>query len=247
MTNRGRHLRRFLACSAALPLVAEFPAVAQTASAGAAAATKVVKTKPPKENGKKPAPLKPDRVLRARAGLTTPSWGNIRTFWGEEIAPRDTGIEVYVDFFFDKPKSTGKKVIHKTTKPDLDKLLRGILDALTGVAYVDDSQVIRSAQSKQFGSPARAEVKVVYVEQRAAQADGVFVGNCSVESTTEEVTPSNAFLHLLWLFCYPYPLVLVRSKLPRGLLVSCLRVRWRCTARVARNPASFARRPRTKQ
>lgn len=27
--------------------------------------------------------------------------------------------------------------------PDLDKLVRGVLDALTGVCYVDDSQVVK--------------------------------------------------------------------------------------------------------
>lgn len=104
-------------------------------------------------------------------------------------APREVGIEIYVDFFFDKPKSTSKKVIHKTTKPDLDKLLRGVLDALTGVAYVDDSQVIRSGQSKQFGSPARAEIKVVTVEQRTAKADGVSGDKCSAMSNPEKVIP----------------------------------------------------------
>lgn len=71
------------------------------------------------------------------------------------------GVEVHVDFFFDKPKSAPKKVTEKTTKPDIDKLLRGILDALTGIAYVDDAQVVRSSQSKQFGSPARAVIRVV--------------------------------------------------------------------------------------
>lgn len=81
---------------------------------------------------------------------------------------RPGGVEVYVDFFFDRPVSVSKKVFHKTTKPDLDKLLRGILDALTGVAYEDDSQVVRSGQSKNFGSPARAEIRVVNAEQRTA-------------------------------------------------------------------------------
>ncbi len=41
----------------------------------------------------------------------------------------------------------------KTTKPDIDKLLRAVLDGLTGVAYVDDAQVVRVKDlHKRYGS-----------------------------------------------------------------------------------------------
>ena len=36
-------------------------------------------------------------------------------------------------------------------KPDLDKLIRAVLDGLTGVAYVDDSQVILIQATKTYG------------------------------------------------------------------------------------------------
>ncbi len=94
-------------------------------------------------------------------------------FAGVAPAERKIGVGVYVVFFFDRPKSVSKKVAHKTTKPDLDKLLRAVLDSLTGIAYIDDSQVVQSGLSKQFGSPARAEIRVVTAEQRPAKADGV--------------------------------------------------------------------------
>ena len=35
-------------------------------------------------------------------------------------------------------------------KPDLDKLVRSVMDALTGYAFVDDSQVIEVEASKRF-------------------------------------------------------------------------------------------------
>jgi crossover junction endodeoxyribonuclease RusA len=69
-------------------------------------------------------------------------------------------VIVKVAFFFDRPKSTKKSVQHKTTKPDVDKLARSILDALTGIAFADDSQVIELHVTKGFGSPARAEIAV---------------------------------------------------------------------------------------
>jgi Holliday junction resolvase RusA-like endonuclease len=45
-------------------------------------------------------------------------------------------------------------------KPDVDKYLRRILDALTGVAYGDDGQVVLVAGAKRWGDPARAEIRV---------------------------------------------------------------------------------------
>jgi crossover junction endodeoxyribonuclease RusA len=83
-------------------------------------------------------------------------------------AAKEVGVGVYVDFFFDRPKSVSKKWPDKTTKPDVDKLLRALFDALTGIAFVDDSQVVRGGYSKQFGSPARAVIRVVTAEQRTA-------------------------------------------------------------------------------
>jgi Holliday junction resolvase RusA-like endonuclease len=35
-------------------------------------------------------------------------------------------------------------------RPDLDKLVRAVLDALTGVCYLDDSQVTRIEAEKNF-------------------------------------------------------------------------------------------------
>jgi Holliday junction resolvase RusA-like endonuclease len=52
------------------------------------------------------------------------------------------------------------KVISKTTKPDVDKLLRALLDSMTGVVFVDDSQVTKCQVEKRFGSPERSVISV---------------------------------------------------------------------------------------
>jgi crossover junction endodeoxyribonuclease RusA len=79
---------------------------------------------------------------------------------GAQIAARGVPISVALSFVFEKPRSEQKSKIHKTTKPDLDKLLRAVLDALTGIVYQDDSQVCECRVTKFFGSPARIEVQV---------------------------------------------------------------------------------------
>jgi crossover junction endodeoxyribonuclease RusA len=53
-------------------------------------------------------------------------------------------VRVSVAFYLPRPKKyqrRGVAVAH-LTKPDIDKLLRGVLDALTQVVWRDDSQVV---------------------------------------------------------------------------------------------------------
>jgi len=76
-----------------------------------------------------------------------------RNLWEEEA------VVIHAHFYFDKPKSSRKKT-QKTTKPDIDKLLRATLDALTGVLFRDDSQVVKCVVTKRFGSPARVEITI---------------------------------------------------------------------------------------
>jgi len=68
-------------------------------------------------------------------------------------------VSLTVDFYFDRPKAQ-KKAIYKTTKPDVDKLVRSIADALTGIVFGDDAQVVQMTCRKAYGSPARAEIQV---------------------------------------------------------------------------------------
>ena len=85
--------------------------------------------------------------------------------WGSSF-PTENAVIVDARFYFDRPKSLKKAILLKTTKPDLDKLMRSLLDALTGVIYRDDSQVISAQIGKQFGSPARCEVRITVRGER---------------------------------------------------------------------------------
>lgn len=58
--------------------------------------------------------------------------------------PLEGPIELHVDFHMPRPKAWGRKRDDPMVqRPDLDKLLRAVDDALTGVAFRDDSQVTR--------------------------------------------------------------------------------------------------------
>lgn len=59
-------------------------------------------------------------------------------------------VNVHVEFYLPRPKSAPRKVTLPAKKPDLDKLLRAILDAMTHIVFADDSQVVRITGSKEF-------------------------------------------------------------------------------------------------
>lgn len=73
------------------------------------------------------------------------------------IHPR-VPLQVALQFFFSPPKKVNCP--HKTTRPDLDKLMRATLDGMTGIVYTDDSQVAHAQISKTFGTPERVEIYV---------------------------------------------------------------------------------------
>jgi len=75
------------------------------------------------------------------------------SFKGEPDA--ECAWAVFVDFYFERTESSKRKF--PTTKPDGDKLLRTVFDALTGVVYADDSQVTSWGGDKHFvGDGSRA-------------------------------------------------------------------------------------------
>ena len=59
-------------------------------------------------------------------------------------------VVVLVWFYLPRPASLPKRVVHATKLPDVDKLARGVLDALTGILFRDDAQVVAVHAFKQY-------------------------------------------------------------------------------------------------
>lgn len=68
------------------------------------------------------------------------------------------GVAMYVRVEFVKPKTA--KQTTPSVRPDIDKLLRAVLDALTNVAYQDDSQVVSVTTAKVYGPSERVIVTI---------------------------------------------------------------------------------------
>jgi crossover junction endodeoxyribonuclease RusA len=79
---------------------------------------------------------------------------------GAEVIAKPTPITVTATFTFLPPKTTKRAA--PTVKPDIDKLVRAVLDALTGIAYEDDAQVTSILAMKNYGPYEQCQVSVAW-------------------------------------------------------------------------------------
>jgi crossover junction endodeoxyribonuclease RusA len=79
-------------------------------------------------------------------------------------------LVLIVTFHLPRPKSAPKRVVHHITRPDCDKAARCVLDALTGVLYHDDGQIVELHVRKQFAAAAAAPRAVITVAEASDPA-----------------------------------------------------------------------------
>jgi crossover junction endodeoxyribonuclease RusA len=89
---------------------------------------------------------------------------------GEAMAGRpllEGPLSLTVEFFRPRPQGHfGKRgllpsaPVFPTTAPDTTKLVRAIEDAMQGVVYRNDSQIVSQVARKQYGEAARCEVRI---------------------------------------------------------------------------------------
>ena len=82
--------------------------------------------------------------------------------------PFETPMQMQVSCYYPIPKSWPKKIKQEAideerfpnVKPDLDNVVKAILDALNGVVYRDDAQVVNLVATKRYATDPRVEVYV---------------------------------------------------------------------------------------
>ena len=82
--------------------------------------------------------------------------------------PFETPMQMQVSCYYPIPKSWPKKIkqeaideeVFPKVKPDLDNVVKAILDALNGVVYRDDAQVVNLVATKRYATEPRVEVYV---------------------------------------------------------------------------------------
>lgn len=87
----------------------------------------------------------------------------------------EQALVMVIDAYYDIPKSTSKKKaedmlngsIRPTKKPDSDNIAKAIMDALNGVAFKDDSQIVELRIRKHYGKSPKVQVAIGEVEESA--------------------------------------------------------------------------------
>jgi crossover junction endodeoxyribonuclease RusA len=77
---------------------------------------------------------------------------------GTNITKAQVGVDIELLFVFKKPKTVKRNEPY--VRPDLDKLIRAVLDGLTGVAYEDDQQVVCISAQKAYGETEGVHIKI---------------------------------------------------------------------------------------
>jgi Holliday junction resolvase RusA-like endonuclease len=123
-------------------------------------------------------------VMQTNAERQKP-WASLISLKAQEAVPHpvSTGCCIHLDFIMPRPKShlnTKGEVKQKCVemehvkKPDLDKLIRCVLDALTGVIYMDDSQVVLIDAEKGYATEAEigCKITIYYLHDDVGGDDG---------------------------------------------------------------------------
>ena len=92
-----------------------------------------------------------------------------RLNFGSYKWPDNALLKVQITAYYSIPKSATKAKrammesgdLLPTRKPDVDNIIKAVLDALNGVAYKDDASVVEVSCRKLYGTPPRVEVEIM--------------------------------------------------------------------------------------
>jgi Holliday junction resolvase RusA-like endonuclease len=82
-------------------------------------------------------------------------------------------VALAIDFYLPRPKTLPRRVVEHCKKPDLDKLVRSVNDALTGILYGDDAQVVAIRASKRYALGIDAPHAIITLEAFTPGPDDV--------------------------------------------------------------------------
>lgn len=120
----------------------------------------------PKPQGSKNGYIRGNRVVLVESNKALPIWRNHAINVLRENAPVEPmagALHVSLFFYFIRPKTSKRK--HPDVKPDIDKLARALLDALTQSGVIqDDSRVIALNAYKDYSDQEGAYVMVRHAE-----------------------------------------------------------------------------------
>ncbi len=135
----------------------------------------------------KPVPQKRHRMGRGFSyDPSAPDKKRVRTeiiFQNRKKNIHKGDVSMFITFHMQRPKShyrTGKfkEFLKKgspykhTSKPDIDNLIKFIMDCCSGILYKDDNQVVNITANKQYAKEkARTEFYIIYGDDKNERQD----------------------------------------------------------------------------
>lgn len=114
----------------------------------------------PVPQGSKRGFLVNGRIVLVEASKNLPQWRKTVTASLVGMPPVEGAAEVVLGFYMPKPKSN--KDDHPIRRPDVDKLIRAVLDGMTDAGiFKDDSQVV-SISARKLWAKADPGVSILY-------------------------------------------------------------------------------------
>lgn len=114
-----------------------------------------------------------DRMGQARVSVYDPA--NSRDWKRTVIAqvverkpPAPIGeapLSMELTFHLPRPQSLPKRILYHVKRPDCSNLLKGVEDALRGIVYRDDSQLVRVTVEKIYSNSPGVEIRVAHVPE----------------------------------------------------------------------------------
>jgi Holliday junction resolvase RusA-like endonuclease len=78
-----------------------------------------------------------------------------------EIIPREVPLHIVLTVSVARPKSIPKNRLLPVVKPDLDNFLKTVQDALEGIVYQADQQIVSVRAVKKYSSSDSVEVRIM--------------------------------------------------------------------------------------
>ena len=104
------------------------------------------------------------KAVTTNANIRTKDWQTLISMAAQQKKPDkpiEGAVDILLNFYLPRPKSVSeKKRPLPIVKPDLDKLIRCVLDSLTGIYFLDDAQVCKVEALKRYGDTPRVEIFV---------------------------------------------------------------------------------------
>ena len=111
-----------------------------------------------------PVPQGSMKVIHGRVihnkGSELAAWRSAVALTARAKGARPSPDPMTIELKFVMPKPRTVKRHYPSVAPDLDKLIRAVLDGLTAVAYIDDGQVVSIMAEKAYGERIGVDVTV---------------------------------------------------------------------------------------